>query len=679
MKHLFPLILFFAIKNLSAQEPCLFDNYNSKYKQSIEHSGHIIQKNIKPIATSAKAGTIRVIPVVVHVIHNGGVENISNAQIQSQFDVLTEDFRKTAGSNGDGNGVDTELEFRLAKITPDGKCTDGIVRIKSTLTNHQTHQRTQLGNLSFWDNTRYLNVYIVKSINNGSAGYSSFPGGPDNDDGIVVMHNYFGKTGTASSGMGRTMSHEIGHWLGLYHTFQDGCGTDPCTEGDYVCDTPPEANPANFNCPIINSCNNDFPDLNDQVQNYMDYSADACRNMFTSGQKQRMDATLNAIRWNIWQEQNVISTGCDSGYVSPSCNVIADFTSNGQNICRGSSVVFTSKSQNTPLTHQWYFPGGNPSSSTVANPTVVFDSVGNYSITLIATNTIGTDSTTFLNYIVVTDPSPGAALSYAEGFEDPVFPSNGITIENPDTGVTWERDTNASVSGQASIKINNLININYGQGDAFILPELNPGSFAGSPYLTFKWAYARTSTIYSDELIVLLSKDCGLNFTQIFYKTGTTLSTAPVQTTPFVPDSSQWKSAKVNLTLYKNYNNIILKFVNVTDGGNNLYIDNIQVGDTVFLLDNQEFFSSGYSLKVFPNPAISDLTVQYKLAKAETVQIKIYDVYGKEIKILEDGRQVAGNYTLSLNHEKILSPGIYFLEMKLRDKVEREKIIISGF
>lgn len=682
MKHFFVHILFVtAISSFSQSKgktPCLFDEYIHKNNQSVKVSEQTIRNSIKQLQSFAKIGNVRIIPVVVHVIHNGGTENISDSQIQSQFDILKEDYRKITGTNGDGNGVDSEIEFRLAKITPDGKCTNGIVRIQSALTNHQTHQRTQLGNLSFWDNTRYLNIYIVKNINNGSAGYSSFPGGPDNDDGIVVMHNYFGKIGTASSGLGRTMTHEIGHWLGLYHTFNNGCGVNPCMDGDYVCDTPPAASPTNFNCPVKNTCSNDFPDLNDQVQNYMDYSSDACLNMFSNGQKQRMDATLSTLRLNIWQPANVSSTGCDSSFVSPSCNVIADFTSNGKDICKGSLVNFINKSQNNPVSYQWSFPGGNPATSTVANPNIAYDSTGNYSVTLITANAIGTDSVTFLNFMAVSEPIPGSTLTYVEGFEDYSFPPTGITIENPDTGVTWERDTMASVSGMASIKINNLINVNYGQGDAFILPDLDLTSFSGTPYLSFKWAYARTSTIYSDELIVLLSKDCGLNFTQIFYKTGTSLSTAPVQTTPFIPDSTQWKSAKVNLNLYKNYNNVILKFVNVTDGGNNLYIDNIQVGDTVFLLSENEFNSPDYSVNIFPNPSNSELTVQYYLAITGNICIEIFDVTGSEIKKIKEGRRPAGTYDLSLNSDKSLSPGIYFLKMKVGETLVRKKIIVSN-
>lgn len=289
-------------------EPCYFDKYQRTNKAAIEKAELAIQKGLHKAEKKLLSHNpnLKVIPVVVHVIHDGGTNNISDAQIQSQIDVLNEDFRRKIGTNGFGAGVDTDIEFCLAKKDPQGKCTNGIVRVNSPLSNHQTYQRSQLKLLSYWDNTRYLNMYVVKNINNGSGilGYSSFPGGPPDEDGIVVRHDYYGKTGTASASLGRTTSHEIGHWFGLYHTFNSGCGVDTCTDGDLVCDTPPAANP-NYGCPTINSCSNDIPNVNDQIQNYMDYSNDNCKSMFSNGQKQRMQATLVSLRNDIWQQWNL--------------------------------------------------------------------------------------------------------------------------------------------------------------------------------------------------------------------------------------------------------------------------------------------------------------------------------------------------------------------------------------
>jgi len=675
------LSVFATCSNLLGQslnEPCYFDKYQRQNQLKVNEAEKIIREEISKSKLYQKVMTspVKIIPVVVHVIHDGGTNNISDAQIQSQIDVLNEDFRKITGTNGDGNGVDTEIQFCLAKKTPDGKCTNGIVRILSTLSNHQTYQRSMLKQLTYWDNTRYLNMYVVKSINGSSGilGYSSFPGGPPDEDGIVVRHNYFGKIGTAAASIGRTTTHEIGHWFGLYHTFNGGCGVDTCADGDYVCDTPPAANP-NFGCPTINSCSIDFPDVNDQIQNYLDYSDDNCKDMFTMGQKTRMHAALNTIRTLIWSDTNLVFTGCDSGYVSAPCNIVADFTANSQTICINNQILFTNKTLNGATSYQWYFTGGTPATSTSTNPTVMYNALGTYSVKLVAYGGIGADSIEFTNYITVTTPPLGQALPYFEGFESSTFPSNDITIDNPDGGITWERDTIAvKYSGIAAAKINNLINTNYGQSDALLLPSFDFTTYTATPYLFFKWAYAKSDPSYSDELIVLVSKDCGVNWAQVFYRTGTNLVTGPTQTTPYIPDSTTvWKTANISLSTYSTYSNVKIKIVNVTDGGNNLYIDHINLGSNIIGIG--EIKSQISDVIVYPNPTNGDFSIEYTVLKSTDVSIVITDVLGKEIYTSTSKLQSVGLHKQEINSE--LKNGIYNVSIKTADVLTNKKIVIN--
>ncbi len=271
--------------------------------------------------------SVKYIPVVVHVIHNPGVpigtgENISLSKVQSQIRILNEDFRKIPGTRGDGNGVDTKYEFFLAQKDPNGNCTDGVVRIESTLTNnHASSQAAQLKALSQWDPQRYYNIWTTASMSPaGLIGYATFPGGNPALDGVVCHHGFFGDEAPLSNPNyinGRAMSHETGHWLNLYHPFQGGCAgmtNGNCnTGGDQVCDTPPVDNP-NFQCPgNHNSCNEtttatggNIPDL---VDNYMDYTIDTCKSMFTAGQKVRMDFAANGVRALIWDSTNVANAG----------------------------------------------------------------------------------------------------------------------------------------------------------------------------------------------------------------------------------------------------------------------------------------------------------------------------------------------------------------------------------
>lgn len=678
MKATISLFFLLSAMTLIAQHspPCWFDTYQRQNQFFIQKAERTINNAVQLNADASRSShSIKIIPVVVHVVHNGGIENISDAQIQSQIDVLNEDFRKISGTNGDGSGVDTEIEFCLAKISPDGHCTNGIVRVRSTLTNHLTYQRAMLKQLSYWDNTRYLNMYVVKSINGGSgiAGYSSFPGGPSDEDGIVVRYNYFGRTGTIAPGTnGRTTTHEISHWFGLYHTFNNGCGIDTCTDGDYVCDTPPAADP-NFGCPVINSCSNDFPDVNDQIANYCDYSDDACKNMFTAGQRARMAATLNTFRTLIWNASNLAATGCDTSIISPiTCPPVADFTALTTNICVGSTITFYNRSLNNPTNYKWTFSGGTPAASIVANPVVSYNTPGIYDVILIVSDSASSDTLELFSYINVTTPVAGMPNTWGDNFENGNFPANNLMIDNPDGGITWERTTDAAYEGIACARIQNLINTNYGQSDALLLPRIDFTALPTPVKLGFKWAYARSDANYSDELIVLVSDDCGTSWTQKFYRTGNTLVSGPTQTTLFIPDSTQWKTASIDLTSYSSSDHVDIKIVNVTDGGNALYIDSLKLGD----FDFNTLPSSVVDLEVqkallFPNPAQNQLTLKLADANNQNIsEVDVTDFVGK--KILELKNLNTPEMTINTNQ---LSNGLYLLSVKSGNTYSQLKFI----
>ncbi len=631
------------------------------------------------MAARTSGDSVRTIPVVVHIIHDGGSENISDAQVESQIRVLNEDFRKKAGTNGDGNGVDTDVKFCLANLSPDGNCTNGIVRIQSPLTDHQSYQRSLLKELSFWDNARYLNIYVVKDINGNVGGYSSFPGGPPDEDGVVVRHNLFGTMGTAS-GLGRTSTHELGHWMGLYHTFNNGCGNDLCTDGDYVCDTPPVREP-NRSCPInANSCTNDQPDMNDQVRNYMDYTSDACQNMLTYGQYLRIQASLDTFRTEIWTSANLIATGCDSNYVPPvTCPVVADFVTLNREICTENSAYFIDKSLNDAIAWQWTFDGGMPAKSFDQNPTVTYDTPGTYDVLLVVSDGVIIDSLLFEDYITVSPPKIGDPLSFQENLDSGLYPPSTLTINNFDQGVTWELDTLASVSGKYSIKINNLINTNYGSSDELVLPyfDLTTGHPDSNVFLNFTWAYAKSDPTFSDELLVLLSTDCGASFSRVFYGTQNTLATGPTQATPFIPDATQWRDANISLDAYRDEAYVQLKFVNVTDGGNNLYLDNIYVGDGSFATTAISGSSSLLNgLTLFPNPSQESSTLEYTLERSSVLELEIYNLQGQLIKSYPMGIQQQGTSRFPISTMD-MGAGVYFVKMKTTgmDKMVKMTVI----
>lgn len=287
-----------------------------------------IVKRLSANPNFAKKANVMIIPVVFHVIHQNGLENITQAQIMDQIRIINEDFRKKAGTNGgkstEAVAADMEIEFRLAQTDPNGNRHDGINRVYSTLTENA---RDNVKSLSRWDSRKYLNIWVVKSISAQGAqgtvlGYAQFPSYMNfasSTDGIVIRADYVGVIQTGNlSNAGRTLTHEIGHWVGLYHTFQDGCEGETASDctmgGDQVCDTPPVA-ASNFgsNCSAaLNSCTGDSPDLNDMLTNYMDYMDGQCANTYTEGQKTRSWAQMGLYRSQIYSASNLQATGLDA-------------------------------------------------------------------------------------------------------------------------------------------------------------------------------------------------------------------------------------------------------------------------------------------------------------------------------------------------------------------------------
>ena len=255
------------------------------------------------------------IPVVVHVVHRGspvGVdENISDAQILSAIEGLNNDFRKTPGTPGDGIGVDTFIQFELAKRTPEGEPTNGIVRVNgNSVPGFAEHgisngedvdaaDQTAVKQLTTWYGDDYINIFVVPEINgnDGGWGLQGFTYlGPTYDarDGIVVLYNVFGLVGDLKPerDMNRTITHQMGHHLSLWHTFSNtsSCASESnCnTQGDEVCDTPPTlVNDLGCALPVCEGA---------QVQNYMDHTPQDCKNAFTAGQTTRMRGCLQSVR-----------------------------------------------------------------------------------------------------------------------------------------------------------------------------------------------------------------------------------------------------------------------------------------------------------------------------------------------------------------------------------------------
>ncbi|KAA9340682.1 M43 family zinc metalloprotease [Adhaeribacter soli] len=260
------------------------------------------QRYAKNTANKRTAGVIT-IPVVVHVVYNTASQNISDCQIQSQMAVLNEDFRKLNADNAKtpalfaGVAADTEIQFVLATVDPNGNPTTGITRTQTRTKSFSTNNAikyTSQGGKDAWNTSKYLNFWTAPKLSSQGQqllGYGQFPGGSAATDGVVMAYAAFGSRAKCPSGvyytgydLGRTTTHEVGHFLNLRHIWGDAtCGNDQ------VSDTPTQQT-ANYGCPTFPhvTCSNQ----GDMTMNFMDYTDDPCMYMFTAGQKARMQAVL---------------------------------------------------------------------------------------------------------------------------------------------------------------------------------------------------------------------------------------------------------------------------------------------------------------------------------------------------------------------------------------------------
>jgi len=314
------------------------------------------------LSGSREVNGVVAIPVVVHVLYNTTSENISDAQILSQITVLNDDFRRT-NSDADetwSQAADSEIEFCMASSDPEGNATNGIVRTATSVSAFGTNdamKSSSSGGADAWPAGDYLNVWVC-DISGGILGYAQFPGGAASTDGIVIDYQYFGTIGTASApfDLGRTATHEVGHWLNLRHIWGDG----NCNADDFVTDTP-SSDGANYGCATGHvSCQ-----TTDMVENYMDYSDDACMNLYTAGQKNRMRALFES---GGYRASLLNSSGC--GPVTPAtCD---DGIQNGDETgvdcggadcapctCDGVEVTVTVNFDNYPEETSWEISSGN--------------------------------------------------------------------------------------------------------------------------------------------------------------------------------------------------------------------------------------------------------------------------------------------------------------------------------
>jgi PKD repeat protein len=630
----------------------------------------------------AKDGDVYTIPVVFHIVHNYGEENISFEQIQNAIDVMNEDF---SAQNADAETVNPAFDdlvanvgirFALAQRDPDGNCTNGVVRTVSALTNQGGENLKEISPI--WDRSRYMNIWVCKTIASGAAGYTYYPSTlagsfGETNDGIVVRSDYVGRIGTSNWQRSQTLTHEVGHWIDLPHLW--GSTNSPeeesnCNTDDGVSDTP---NTIGWTSCTLNgeSCGS-----LDNVENYMEYSF--CGKMFTLEQSQRMRNALEssvAERSSLWQEENLAFTGVD---LEPEI-CAADFTANKRVVCVGETINFTDLSYNGVQGRTWIFEGGEPAGSTEPTPSVTYTEPGTYAVSILASD--GNDQVSLVrnDFIRVLDTA-NTALPFFEGFEE----INQLNSQDEDLwftlnntgGIDWEITDQAAYQGEKSVYLNGYDNEDN-QTEYLYSQTFDLSGLSDNAVLSFEYACARRGFNTDGQLRVWITKNCGehwsiretLDDDELFTVTGN-------YSQPYFPESQdEWRTVVIdNISSVFANSEFRIRFEYLAENGNNLFIDNINLidGTTLSLAERNKLNDE---IKIYPNPSRQFSTIEFDLTEPEKqIQINLIDLSGRLLNSIYNGYMPAGNQRLEVDLAD-LEAGVYLIQFNTGSGSFAKKII----
>jgi hypothetical protein len=585
---------------------------NPNRERSPQFENWLQQKlSTKRFQNQRTSGTqaVYTIPIVVHVIHNGEAigagTNISNNQIISQINAMNKDFKRL---NADAANTPSEflpvagsfdIEFVLAKQDPFGAPTNGIRRVQGTETVWTINDNATFKALSYWPAEDYLNIWVINIPSYlGFAQFpvSSLPGledSPDDrlTDGVVIDYTVFGSNFEGFGpfnldpkyNRGRTCTHEVGHFFGLNHIWGDDGSA--CSGTDHVADTPNQAGNYVGQCPsgTRTTCSS-----NDMYMNYMDYTDDACMNLYTQGQVARMTIVLeNSPRRSSLLNSNGASDPPPLANdlaltqinlpTSTICGGIFTPTVSVQNI--GTTTTTTARVQlkiNGAIAETKDFA---PNLANLAATTFTFNPVTQnsgtltYSFEVLLVNGVADQRPANSLLTVVTSVPSSGLLPVSEIFN--TVPGSW-TIYNPDSGIQWGLRS-AGSNGNA-MSVNCYDYENEGAIDRLITPVLDLTN-ATTAYVRFDRAYAQYSASFAERLRVLVSSACDFTntFTEVLSLQGSALATAASTTNSFVPTSAaQWQDSVISLQNFIG-TKIQIAFEVTNAYGNNVYIDNVIV------------------------------------------------------------------------------------------------------
>ncbi len=612
-----------------AASPALKTAYEAAANQTKQLANNILS----PKEKFGSSAPLYIVPVVVHVVYNTATENISDTAIYTQIQRLNEDYRRINFDTSNTRAIfknvaaDTKIEFRLAVRDPNGNASNGILRTATSAISFSTNndvKHSSTGGDDAWDECSYLNIWVC-NLAGGVLGYAQYPGGAAATDGVVILFSSFGQKGVAEApyNLGRTVTHEVGHWLNLYHPFQNGCeGMTDSTcmnEGDLCCDTPPIEQP-DYGCPspTSNTCNESYLPRVDMWEDYMDYTDDACMNAFTNDQKARMEATLAGVR----------SCISNSNALKPVANSTPVLSVNRATICAGKSVTLTATGANNFYWTPYTGLNKTTSASVIASP----------SVTTIYT-IYGTDTTChcinwILDTIVVAASTANLQISpnsFCASLH-PLLTASGAKnyLWSPSSGISnFTKDT-ATANFNATSTYNILIR-----------DTVNGLACVSSKNITI------TVQPLPDAAFNIFGDGSALFFTPKLSATNS-----------FVwnfGDGNFSKEQNVNHTFSNNANYVVCLKATTPLGCVDSFCKKISLP-----YQNISFMNS---LMISPNPAKETFLVSFQLNNSTQLKMQVVDVLGRNIATIANDNFAIGYYQLPINCA-LWSSGTYFLRIE---------------
>jgi hypothetical protein len=676
---------------------------------------------------SHRTGAIITIPVVVHVVYNTVAQNISDAQVQSQIDVLNEDFRKL---NADASltpsifsalGADCQIQFCLAQRDPNGNATTGIIRKSTTTTAFSTNdnmKRAANGGSDPWNTSQYLNIWSC-NMSGGILGYAQFPGGAAATDGVVILFNAFGRTGNVAApfNKGRTGTHEVGHWLNLRHIWGDAtCGSD------LVNDTPTH-NTANYGCPTYPHLSTCTGAPTEMTMNYMDYTDDACMYMFTTGQSTRMTAAINTSRTGL-----LTSLGCTPPTPPTSCGTVTGLTASSVG-STSATVSWTAVSGATAYSLQYRAVGSaiwttvSTAGTSSALTGLTVSTAYEFQVTSSCSGTLGTVST-LANFTTTAAASCGTPASLASSS----VTSSSATVSwgavtgassylvqyRVSTATTW---TNSVTVTAATTTITGLTASTAYQFRVTATCSGTVGTASATATFTTSAAPVSCNDAYESNNSRNASKTIALN-TNISAKIGTSTDKdwfkfTTLTSAPKLRVVLDQLPADYDLTLYSSNGSTLLTSAlsgtstetinyNTSTIGRTYYIQvygyasafnanscyrvRVSTSATNFRAADGSEENSGdvisaekitalEGLNLFPNPANTTLTINYFTPSEENAFIEIYDMMGQLVNTINvNGNQGLNSRELDLT---AMSNGVYFLKVTQNNNTLTKKFVVK--